>query len=70
MKYVGKCQGLGAGYWVGVQLDEPTGDTNGTVKGKQFFECPDKFGAFVRPNEVEVGDFPALDDFDAELDEL
>ena len=34
VKYVGKCQGLGAGYWVGVQLDEPTGDTNGTVKGK------------------------------------
>ena len=52
-----------------MQLDEPTGDTNGTVKGKTFFECADKFGAFVRPNELEVGDFPA-DDFDAELDEL
>ena len=52
VKYVGKCQGLGAGYWVGVQLDEPTGDSNGTVKGKQLFDCQDKFGAFVRPNEL------------------
>ena len=52
VKFVGKCQGLGAGWWVGVQLDEPTGDSNGTVKGKLIFEVPDKFGAFVRPNEL------------------
>ena len=52
VKFVGKCQGLGAGYWVGAQLDEPTGDSNGTVKGKQLFDCQDKFAAFVRPNEL------------------
>lgn len=63
-------KGLGAGYWVGVKLDEPTGNSNGTVKGKQLFECPDKFGIFVRPNECTVGDFPPIDDFDSDLDEI
>lgn len=51
-------------------LDEPTGDSDGSVKGKKFFECPNKFGVFVRPNEAEVGDFPPIDDFDSDLDEI
>ena len=34
LKYIGKVAGMGAGYWVGVQLDEPTGNSNGTYKGK------------------------------------
>ena len=38
-KYIGKVAGKGAGYWIGVLLDEPTGDCNGTFKGKTFFEA-------------------------------
>jgi tubulin-folding cofactor B len=39
IKYVGKVKELGPGYWIGVQLDEPSGDSNGSVKGKAYFEC-------------------------------
>ena len=52
VKYLGKVAGKGAGYWVGVLLDEPTGDSNGTFKGKQYFEAGDKFATFTRPNEL------------------
>lgn len=60
--FLGETEGiLQEGYWVGVKFDEPLGRNNGTVKGKQFFECMDKFGSFVRPKNVTVGDYPEID---------
>ena len=32
-KFIGKVAGKGAGYWIGVLLDEPNGDSNGTEGG-------------------------------------
>ncbi|XP_075263802.1 uncharacterized protein LOC142355566 [Convolutriloba macropyga] len=64
VKYVGKIEGLPAGYWVGVQLDEPLGKNDGTAKGMRIFECPPKYGLFLRPDRVKVGDFPPVDEFD------
>lgn len=55
--FVGQVEGLGDGYWVGIKLDEPMGKNNGSYKGKQYFEADDKFGSFVRPDRVTVGDF-------------
>ena len=34
--------------WCGVILDEPVGKNNGTIQGRQYFECLDHFGVFVR----------------------
>ena len=68
VKYVGKVAGMERGYWVGIRLDEPTGDTDGKVKGKQIFECDKGFGLFVRPADLKVGDYPELDDFDMDDD--
>jgi tubulin-specific chaperone B len=61
VKFVGKIAGLPLGWWVGVQFDEPVGKNDGSVKGVRIFDCPMSYGTFVRPDNVEVGDFPELD---------
>ena len=68
VKYVGKVPGLGNGYWIGVHLDEPVGNCNGTSDGVGYFASPEAYGLFLRPKDLEVGDFPKDDDFDPEED--
>jgi len=63
LKYVGKVH-FKPGAWVGVQYDEPMGKNDGSVEGKKYFDCKPKYGSFVRPSNVTVGDFPEVNDLD------
>merc|ERR1712187_200626 len=45
-----------AGTWVGIELDEPAGKNDGSVKGVTYFRCDAKHGVFLRPSQVRVMD--------------
>jgi len=54
--------------WIGVKFDDPVGKGDGTVKSKRYFKAEPKFGGFVNPIHVEVGDFPERDVLDEDED--
>ncbi|KAI0900835.1 CAP Gly-rich domain-containing protein [Annulohypoxylon nitens] len=68
VKYVGDVKEIpGAiGAWVGVQLDEPVGKNDGSIGGTRYWgtESALKHGVFVRPERVEIGEYPVLDDLE------
>ncbi|KAF3070508.1 Cell polarity protein alp11 [Daldinia childiae] len=68
VKYVGEVKEIpgSIGAWVGVQLDEPVGKNDGSIGGTRYWgtESTLKHGVFVRPERVEVGEWPVLNDLE------
>lgn len=44
----------GADEWLGVRLDAPDGDMDGTVNGLTLFKCEPLHGLFIKINELKV----------------
>ena len=44
VQFLGNIPSLGPGLWVGVQLDEPVGTTDGRIAGRTLFGCPERHG--------------------------
>ena len=55
VQFVGMIGPLGPGLWVGVQLDEPVGNSNGKVGGRTLFGCPPRHGGFYRASDLLIG---------------
>ncbi|KAL0213899.1 hypothetical protein P9112_006083 [Eukaryota sp. TZLM1-RC] len=66
IRYIGDVNG--SGVYVGIELDEPLGKNNGSVGGVEYFQCEHKFGVFVRPDKIKVGDFPVIDELELDSD--
>ncbi|CAF4743492.1 unnamed protein product [Rotaria sp. Silwood1] len=52
LKYLGKIH-VAEGIWCGIQLDEPLGKNDGSVSGKRYFTCQQRYGLFSPLGRVE-----------------
>ena len=66
VRYVGKVAGLAPGYWVGVKLDHAEGSSNGVIDGQLYFEASEDHATFVRPSDLQTGEFPPEEQLDEE----
>ncbi|GAX82242.1 hypothetical protein CEUSTIGMA_g9670.t1 [Chlamydomonas eustigma] len=54
VRYVGEVQGADPGVWVGVELDDPYGEHDGSLEGRRYFQATHGHGAFIRPVLIDL----------------
>ncbi|GIY62589.1 CAP-Gly domain-containing linker protein 4 [Caerostris extrusa] len=55
LRYCGGTQ-FAQGIWAGVELEEPLGKNDGTLKGVTYFKCPHNHGIFAPINKISKYD--------------
>lgn len=65
IRFVGEAPGRKPGLWVGIDLDEPTGGNDSLP----LFESKPNSALWLRPDQVQQGDFPERDPFDDKSDD-
>ena len=56
---------MGYGYFIGVELDSPIEEGgNGTLEGMHFFFTTPGKAIFIRPNQLDVGEYPKIEEND------
>jgi len=60
VRYVGLTD-FSDGIWVGVELDDPVGSNDGTIRGEAYFSCKPKHGIFVRSSKLALDSQHAKD---------
>lgn len=54
MRYYGPVPALGPGDWVGVELEDPVGDSDGSWAGTVYFTAQPNHAIFVGQRDVTV----------------
>nr|XP_055027315.1 CAP-Gly domain-containing linker protein 4 [Misgurnus anguillicaudatus] len=52
VRFYGKTS-FAPGFWLGIELDKPSGKNDGLVGGVRYFSCPPKHGVFAPPSRVQ-----------------
>ncbi|XP_049320152.1 CAP-Gly domain-containing linker protein 4 isoform X3 [Astyanax mexicanus] len=52
VRFYGKTS-FAPGFWLGIELDKPSGKNDGSVGGVKYFSCPPKHGVFAPPSRVQ-----------------
>lgn len=51
IRFIGQTT-FATGEWIGVELDDPIGKNNGSVKGVKYFQCRPGHGMFLRSSAI------------------
>ncbi|KAJ5070745.1 ras guanine nucleotide exchange factor i-related [Anaeramoeba ignava] len=52
VRYKGETQ-FAPGNWIGIELAEPNGKSNGTIDGVKYFDCKPNHGLFVKESQIK-----------------